>query len=102
MKPGAEIASIFKSSVEKVDNKLDLPDHQKGKLDQISRLLAELSEDNDDLVLKVYKKFQQNVSKSDLIQQKLTTTSTIGPPQGPRKSESEKLLLKRWADQYFA
>lgn len=102
LKPGAEIASIFKSSVEKVDNKLDLPDHQKGKLDQISRLLAELSEDNDDLVLKVYKKFQQNVSKSDLIQQKLTTTSTIGPPQGPRKSGSEKLLLKRWADQYFA
>lgn len=101
LKPGKEIASIFKSSVDKVDSKRNIPEHQKSKLDEISSLLFEIGEENDELLLILYKKFQQKVAKSELIQQKLSTT-TINTPQGPRKSESEKLLLKRWADQYFA
>lgn len=103
IKPGIELARTFKSTISKVETKNQLSDSQKEKFGQISDLLFELSEENDDLMLMVYKKFQQKVSKSDILQRKLATTNTsASAPQGPRKSESEKLLLKRWADQYFA
>lgn len=103
VKPGIELARTFKSTISKIESKKQVSDSQKDKLEQISNLLFELSEEDDELMLMVYKKFQQKVSKSDLLQRKLTTSNTsASAPQGPRKSESEKLLLKRWADQYFA
>jgi len=105
-KPGVELAQAFRSTIQRFDTKSEISESQKSKLNQISTLLQEISEDNDELLLKVYKKFQQRVTKSESLQRSLSTisTSTVSaqPSPGPRKSDSEKLLLKRWADQYFA
>ncbi|CCH42286.1 Calcium-dependent protein kinase 9 [Wickerhamomyces ciferrii] len=109
-KPGEEVVNVFKSTVSKLETKVDLPSNQLNKLNQISSLLSELSEENDDLVFNVYKQFQSKASRSETIQTRLGYNNAMNSQQNqqhsqhqkPRKSESEKLLLKRWADQYFA
>ncbi|CEP25222.1 unnamed protein product [Cyberlindnera jadinii] len=107
------VETALKASIESLDLHDDV---QLVKLQQVSFLLQEL---DDNVLSQFCNNFAQRISASTTsslrsdgpqhttTHRRITTTDPARSvsrdrPRGPRKAESEKLLLKRWADQYFA
>lgn len=113
-----EVKSAFDSSLDSLNLQDDV---QRVKLQQVGYLLQELDEDVlSQFCLSFTSRLQapllmttsaarslgtsHSAGATDHSSMNISTTQKIGhvlTPRTPRKAESEKLLLKRWADQYF-
>jgi serine/threonine-protein kinase 24/25/MST4 len=95
----SDVRSAFNSSLELLNLQDDV---QRVKLQQIGFLLQELDENVlSQFCMDFTSKLQKSLPRV-VARRNTTTQSKENRPRGPRKADSEKLLLKRWADQYFS